>query len=389
MDNSTIPVKEDTIIVIRTSADLYLSGGDQADVRLFSSEERVQISREDNLLRIENHSGLDLMVPHGSNIKIERVGGSAFLQDLGMVEIDKVGGELALQRLGQVEIGKVGGSLTVRDVSGPFRVQRIGGELMARGLESLVTLEAVGGDADVQGVGEGEFILRAGGDAQIYLTRSMGRLVSVRAGGDVALHLPPEVNARFEVVADSEEIHLNLNHQADPFDGTIEQRRHEFIIGEGEARVELRGGGDCLISDEPAEPSSLNSEFERIETSWQNARENRARFGWPGHFDPGRSVAWADMIGRRAQEAARRAEMRVGRHGGHGEHGRHEGWERFFQGDFTPPVPPTPPTPPMSPQQTSRTPVSEQERMLVLQMLQDGKVSVEQAEALLRALEGK
>lgn len=386
MDENAIPVSENTVIILRTSADLQLSGGDQAEVRFYGSQERVQFQQENGVLRIGNHSGLDLMVPRTANVRVEKVGGSAFMQDLGLLEIQKVGGDLALQRIEQVEIGKVGGSLTVRQVTGPFRVHRIGGDLTARDLGGQVSIEMVGGNADVQAAGGEELVLRAGGDLNLRFTEMVGQYMALRAGGDVALYIPGQVNARFEVVNDSEELRLRFNRQDSPMDELIEQRRYEFVLGSGEGRIEIRSGGDCLISDEEKEFSSLEGEFERLATSWENARENRARYGWPGHFDPSRSAAWADMIGKRAQEAARRAEQKaqaaVRRMEEQSRRMAEKESRRAWQYSTHAAPPPPPP-----PQPTSQ--VTEQERLMVLQMLQDNKITVEQAESLLRALEGR
>ena len=57
--------------------------------------------------------------------------------------------------------------------------------------------------------------------------------------------------------------------------------------------------------------------------------------------------------------------------------GRHPHW-----GAPTPPVPPIPPTPPSEP-------VSEEERMMILRMLEQKKIGLDDAEKLLSALEGK
>lgn len=386
MDENAIPVSENTVIILRTSADLNLSGGDQPEVRFYGSQERVQFQQENGVLRIGNHSGLDLMVPRTANVRVEKVGGSAFMQDLGLLEIQKVGGDLALQRVEQVEIGKVGGSLTVRQVAGPFRVHKIGADLTAREMGGQVSIEMVGGNVDVQAAGGEELVLRAGGDLNLIFTEMVGQYMALRAGGDVALYLPGQVNARFEVVCDNEELRLRFNRQDTPIEEQINQRRYEFVLGSGEGRVEIRSGGDCLISDEEKEATSLEGEFERLETSWENARENRARYGWPGHFDPSRSAAWADMIGKRAQEAARRAEQKAQAAVRRMEdqtrrmaerESRRGGWEHSPHA-----APPPPP-----PQPASQ--VTEQERLMVLQMLQENKISVEQAESLLRALEGR
>ena len=48
-------------------------------------------------------------------------------------------------------------------------------------------------------------------------------------------------------------------------------------------------------------------------------------------------------------------------------------------------MPPTPPTPPAPP----APPVSEEERMMILRMLEQKKISLEEADRLLAALENK
>jgi len=406
MDNSgsKYPIQEGTLIIIRTSAELYLSGIEEQEVQVYGAEDRVQIRQEEGVFRIENHSGMDLSVPVNANVRVERVGGDAFLQDLGALDLQKVGGNLSLQRVDQALIGRVGGDLTVREVSGDFKVQKVGGDLVARELSGLVAVDSVGGDGDVQATGEGDFALRTGGDLVVQFTRTVGSDVALYAGGDGSLFLPASANARISVSAGGEDILISLDHQGEPVHENVEQRHHEFELGGGDGHIQMAVGGDCEISDADREPSSLAGEFDRLETSWQNARENRERYGWPGHFDPARSAAWADMVGRRAQEAARRAEMRAQsavrraedqarraeerarRNEDHEQH-RGGGWGGSFSFDFDPfkggSKAPQPPTPPPAPQ------VTEQERLMILQMLQDNKITVEQAEALLRALEGR
>lgn len=398
-DGTSIKIEEGTLIVIRTSAELYLSGSDEQEVRIYGSEERVQTRQEEGVFRIENHSGMDLSIPRNAAVQVERVGGDAFLQDLGSLDLQKVGGSLSLQRVGQVQIGRVGGDLTVREVSGAFKVHKIGGGLLARQLGGPVMIEGVGGDADVQAAGDDVFQLRTGGDLLVQLTRGIGREVSLSAGGDASVILPANLNARVSVTSGGEDIGVRFSRQEQKIDEMIEAHHWEMVFGAGECQVQVHAGGDCMLSDDAREPSSLSGEFDRLEASWQNARENRERYGWPGHFDPSRSAAWTEMIGRRAQEAARRAEMRaqsaVRRAEEHArrveDRARRTGdrgpggfkWGNFsvdwdpFKGEPKAPPPPPP------------TPVSEQERMMILQMLQENKINVEQAEALLRALEGR
>jgi hypothetical protein len=55
---------------------------------------------------------------------------------------------------------------------------------------------------------------------------------------------------------------------------------------------------------------------------------------------------------------------------------------------FDRPTPPVPPVPPVPPRPQSE-PVTDEERLTILKMLQDKKISLQDAEKLLAALEGK
>lgn len=185
-------------------------------------------------------------------------------------------------------------------------------------------------------------------------------------------------------------IEIRLSRQGEEINQDVESRRHDFTLGEGGAAVEVRAGGDITLTDRPAEPEPIAEELDRREDAWVAARDRRGHPSWSGGFGFDRTSAWADMISRRAQEAARRAEQRVHRSMRRTEEQIRAAAERDmrrvdmqagFGHPFQPPAPPPPPPPP--------SPVTEQERLVVLQMLQDGKITVEQAEMLLAALEGR
>ena len=392
MDGNTIPISENQSVIVKSSGDLYLRGQDQPEVRFRGSEDRIRIHQSNDTLYVETRSSIDLEVPRNAKVIVEKVGGSAFLQDLtGAVVIQKVGGDLSLQRVGSMRIEKVGGGCMIDSASGALAIEKVGGDLFVRQASESVTVEMVGGDCDVQTVGGDVLEARAGGDLFAYITEGIREKVTLRAGGNVEIYLPSNTSGRFNLNSSGEDITLDLNRQEGAPTQSIKSRHYEFTLGEGGAQFEAQAGGDVRVSDSGVEPKSITGELERLEKAWMDARGRSGGSGWSGGYGFDRTSAWADMVSRRAQEAARRAEQRVQAATRRTEEHIRQAAEREMHrsehfGGF-PPHPPRPPQPPQPP--APAQPVSEKERLMVLQMLQEGKITAEQAEQLLTALEGR
>lgn len=392
MDGNTIPINENTAVIVKSSGDLYMRGQEQSEVRFSGSEDRVRVHQSNDTLYVETRSSIDLEVPREAKVIVEKVGGSAFLQDLNSpVVVQKVGGDLSLQRVGAVRIEKVGGGCMVDGVSGMLAIEKVGGDLTVRQATASVTVETVGGECDVQTTGGDVLEARAGGDVVAYITEGVREKVGLRAGGNVDLYIPSNSSGRFNLNSSGEDIYLDLNRQEGAQSQSIESRHYELSLGEGGAQFDLNAGGDVRVSDAAVEPRSITGDLERLENAWVDARGRYSSPGWSGGFGFDRTSAWADMVSRRAQEAARRAEQRVQAATRRTEEQIRQAAEREMRraehfGDFGP-IPPVSPAPPQPFQRSA--PVSEKERLMVLQMLQEGKITVEQAEQLLAALEGR
>jgi hypothetical protein len=388
MDVNVIPVGEGITIIVKVSGDLFLQGESQMEVRFQSSEDRIKVNQSNDTLYIETHASLDLVVPRSVPVIVEKTGGSAFVQDLDQtLVIQKVGGDLALRRISALRLDKVGGSCLIDDANQPATIQKIGGDLTLRHVVAPVHIGSIGGTGNLQVEGGGAVEARAGADLRVYLQGLEGA-VTLRAGSNVDLYLPSSVNAQVVLDSGAESIDIALNRQLEKLVQFYNLRRSEFKLGDGGVQVEIRAGSDIHVRDQESEPASITGDLDRRENAWKEARERHGQaFSWSGGFGFDRSSAWADMISRRAQEAARRAEHRTHAAMRRTEDQIRNAAEREIRhaetrfGMGMPPVPPPPP--PHAPR------VTEQERLLVLQMLQDNKITVEQAEKLLAALEGK
>jgi hypothetical protein len=142
------------------------------------------------------------------------------------------------------------------------------------------------------------------------------------------------------------------------------------VLGDGSAKITLTAGGDVRVTNR-ADAGDSAEEFGNFAG---------LNFDWSGFGDRiSRQVEQVtSRTAKRVEEATRRAERHAERHMRHGKSGLVVGrWNWDFKG----PKPPMPPVPPAEP-------VSEDERMSILKMLAEKKITAQQAEELLSALEG-
>jgi hypothetical protein len=295
-----------------------------------------------------------------------------------------VSGDASLRNIGAINADAISGDFILRDGHGICAIDSVGGDASLRDLDDMVTIQSVGSDLFV---------------------RNVQGVVNVTAGLDVALYVDPKPGLTYDVTAgedlkgsSSESIHVDFPGVKIPEDcfGC------EVIIGketEGMAEMLLTAGDDLLVTGQ-ADPWESAADFgkgmgdgqewplppefsERINRRLQDAMERARsrlmeqagdrleeatrRAGNAGH----RASIKIEAAMRRAEAKARAAEVRA-RRGQFNVHVGRWNWDPTPQGTAQ-----------------SGAPVSDDERLIILKMLQEKKISVEEAEKLLAALEGK
>ena len=338
-------------------------------------------------------------------LSIEKVGSSATLRDVGEVAIGSVGSQLIAKRIrGDLSIGtQVGGNAVVRDVDGQILVKSVGGNLHLRDVSGGITAEI-------------------GGNATVEFSPVSWQAYGVNSGGNLRCHIPDDANAKFEITSGARDIRIKTSNISEKW----EEGEYTFILGEGAASIKLAAGGTVNITareidfkdvedfevdfgeeigsmaEEIAEQatrqieaqlemleSNLNVHLSGLATSLgtaglaeEKARELEERLEQARERAAQRAEAAAQRVQhkielkiaaaqRKAERKTRASAARAARKA------RESRGDRYFSVLSSPP----PPKP--------ADPVSDQERMMILQMLQDKKIDVEQAEKLLSALEGK
>jgi hypothetical protein len=409
MQQQTIAVSVMPNVVVESiPGDLRVAGWERSEIMVKTDGEELKITSGADPVVISCDEDLILYLPRGANLRVEKVAGDASLQALrGPVTLGSIAGDLTMNDLGPVTLSVVSGDASLRnigalnaeDISGDFilrgahgicAIDTVGGDASLRDVDDMVTIQSVGFDLYVRNV-HGAVNVTAGADVALYVDPKPGLTYDVTAGDDLIVRLSPETNVKLHLTGgSSESIQVDFPGVKLPDDCS----GCEVVVGketEGMAEMLLTAGDDLLVTCH-ADPWESAADFgvgmgdnlewplppdfsERINRRVQAAMERTQahleevnhRAENAGH----RASIKIEAAMRRAEAKARAAEVRARRGQFNVNVGR-------WNWDLTP----------HGAAQTG-TPVSDDERLIILKMLQEKKISVEEAEKLLAALEGK
>lgn len=451
MKQQTLAVSPNPSVVVGSvSGDLRLTGWDRAEILAKTDGETLTLTAEGDQVPISCDESLILYLPRQAKLSLDHISGDASLQalqgplvmgsvdgdlslnDLDRVTLETVSGHASFRSVGVLDVQKIVGDLSLRGGRGNCAIESVGGDASVHGVNGTVTMktirsdltlskvrgevevtESIGGDAslrDVEGgvslkhVGSdlylrnvrGEVEASAGGDATLYLEPLAGLEYRIEADGDMLVRLPPHADAELHLTSDSPE---DIQVEFPGLKRESEAQGQKVTLGSGAARMFLTAAGELIVT----------SRGER----WDSAAD--FGFGMLDDFEmpeipgippippippiPGLSPELNERITRRAKEAVERAQSRVDAANRRTEargaaavrraeakarasEARARRWQRWGarigQREGPPPTPPK-----------KGEPVSDEERLTILKMLQQKKISLEEAEKLLAALEGK
>jgi hypothetical protein len=319
----------------------------EGDLRLEDISGRVEVEHlhSDALiddvaaLRIGNCAG-DLRFS-GGELELETVAGDARIERATSVRGAKAHGDLwADQVAGDLELGVVHGDARLNDVGGAVKLGMVAGDLRGASLRGGLLAGQVHGDAQLEGPFSGDaYTVTVNGDVDIRLAAEDDVRLSVRALGRIRSNLSLTPNA----------------------DGTP---AYSATLGEGRTPVTITCNGDLRIDA---------------------AGRGDAKRQWEKRWGPG-SDSFAELSGLgdriRQQVSASLAAAGINPETGEFNFSFGPAKVRGGRGRGPMPEPPRPPTPPQPP----RAAKTSSEQMAVLKMLEEGRITPEEADALLRAL---
>jgi hypothetical protein len=344
--------------------DLSLVGWEGDDILLKADDEEMRVSQDGDQVTVSCDDDLSLRVPKGASIFISNIGGDASIRGvLGGIELKEIGGDLSIRDVDSVAIDTIRSDFSLRGAKGHLSVKNANSDVSIREVEGNVTLDSVADDLALRDV-RGNVKANVAEDVVLYLNPQAGNTYAVTAGDDILLVMPPKANATLTLNADQ----IDVDWQGVEDDEDAASR--VITLGDGSAIVTLSAGGDIRVSNrsDAGESAEDFGNFAGMGMDWSGFGERISRRVEQATERAQRKI---EAAARRIEHKTRDAERRGRRGKGALEIGRW-GWDFSMKGV---PMPPKPP-------------VSEEERIAILKMLQEKKITAEEAEKLLSALEG-
>ncbi len=357
------------------SGHLEVRGSDRAETIIESSTPQLEVSLREGGATIDRFLAHGtIRVPRGARVRGGQVRGHLRLRGIdGEIQFEGVGGSCEARHTGPLDIQSINGDVRIRKTGGPVSLGIVRGSANLRDVEASIRIEEIGGSLLGRNIPLGVEVGLIRGDLSLrtdFSPETTYRFDEV--GGDVLLRVPDGSDVRIIAKARGD---LSFD---ETFAATTEGEYTILTQGSGSATVHvtakgsiaLRKRGDYSIDEDFAGAfedfdahianlaSLMTEEFTSIGLEVGSRISERVR----------RKVARKLETARRHMEAAQK-QVEQAVESAHKQAGR-----------FAPSVD-------VEDQRTE--PMSPEERLAILKMLEEGKINVEEAEQLLAVIEGQ
>ena len=385
------------VTVTECLGDLVVKGTDEPEVvlRVRGDESDLTLTHEENAITITTYADCILSCPRGTLLSVDAVRGDLKIRSLGgPLAVGTINGDASIMEVGPVKIGQIYGDLRAQEVAGDMEAETLRGDARVVSVAGHLSLDEVSGDLRAEDI-QGGLTTTAGADIRLGPPFLPGTLFQLTAGSDLRVNLPDDVDLSISLLAGGRVRSRVEALELEEVDG-----RMEGTLGAGEARLEADAGGHIYLRAMETSPgtgdefdfdfttdledlgsviemriSEAMSDMEtRLQESLGRIDSDAIRLRVEQATDRARRAASraaevarheVEMERRQAERQAERARLRKER--------AERRWKRVSGQRAAPPKPP----------------VSDEERMRVLRMVEEGKIAPEQAAELLAALEGR
>lgn len=339
-----------TLLIQNIPGDLRITGGEQNEIKAKTNGNQLDFVEEHGQFTLACDADLILTVPQAAEINILTIGGDASLRSFsGTLSIKEIAGDLALRNIGAANLGEINGDFVFRHGKGRLNIAQIHGDTSIRDLEGDLHLGSLAKDLHLRNL-QGGLDANLRGDAVLFIAPVANKNYQLNAGGDILLRLPSDADVELSLSAQGD-----LRHNLPSV--VVDEERNTLKLGSATAKMTLSAKGDLLVTTKSDE--------------WESLADFDISLPFIGADFPGIPDDLAERISRKVDASTRKATRKIDK--AVRKSTRHTARKVDFPTQFFS-------------RKQSAEPVSEDERLLILKMLQEKKITVEEAEKLLSAL---
>lgn len=381
MNRFEIDINPETEIIIEgVGGALHVKSWDRPQIRMDFQDPSDSFEEKENSIGLIAKNDCLVRVPYDCQLQIVKVSGDAHITGIeGHLNVQNIGGTLTIKRIHSAKIEDVSGNLAARNIAGDLDIQHVGGNAVFKNIHGVLRVDQISGNVDIKNCGA-KVKIKAGGNGNIRSLIPQDGHYEFECKGNVNCRIDSSSNFTAEMSSKAHKILVQTKDINQSFD--IEN--HSIIIGKGSGKLIVKAGGH--INFRTREESGFKFGFDveldedfnamvdeisdqvgvQMESQLDALSEQLASLGDQLQISGDKAIKVAQ---KKIEAAQKRLEKKIrARSGGAA---RKPGIAIA-----------------MGIQHTAEV-VSEQERIKVLEMVQEKKISVDEAELLLATLEGR
>jgi len=406
MTEHTIPIEEiSKLEVTSTGGSLVLTGWNRDEIQIKDHSDQNSIKKTKTAVKISFPGDSIINIPHDLPVVIKSIGRDALIKGISTeLKISSIGRDLVISDCGQSTINSVGGDTFARRIQGDLVIKNVGNDCLVDNIQGQVSIQQVGNDIQIDKVAGG-IEAQAAGDGQVNVSPVPWQAYRVEVVGNLSVGLPDDCNAELSLQSDAGDITIKYG----DLDVNIGEFESSQMLGEGGPSVILSAGGKVFISSDKyswfsgfqidtdefeslaadfssqtAEQiknhlshleidlqeslSGLSNSLDSIGLSEKNLKEIKTQLE-----ETGRQAV------QKAEIAAIKAKAKVEKNIAKAQRKARKMRRKSSEFDLNQ----------FLVNQVEKPSVTEKERLMILEMLQEKKISLEEADELLKALDGK
>jgi len=304
------------------------------------------------------------------------------------IEVENVHGQFMAKSVGSLTVKNAHSNLVAKNVDGGFVSELITGNVNLQDVEGPIEIKKINGNLAIKGYTNG-IAAKLNGNAVLNLDSEDGGIYKISANGNITCQLTPDTNAKIKLISGANQINLKIAGSTE----LHQIKEYEFTFGEGDSQFELNADGiidltipiqedtdwmyEFNIGDDFSSMADdisqivtdqIESQLELLSENLNNLSNNLSNLG-PYTSDKKKEKLEAKRlklkrklarVERNAADKARIADRRAA--------ATARRIERY---------------------KLTSEPIKDIERQKILEMLQNKLITVQEAEMLLAALEGK